>query len=96
MARLCRHPHPLPQRPAAQVGPHREPRRLRSLPQLCRLGCCDPHADRSRPALLLMHPLGSQPEPAHSFGLVLEDAAPISHGLPSLYLQWDLAGRKSA
>ena len=23
-------------------------RRLRSLPQLCRLGCCDPHADRSR------------------------------------------------
>ena len=33
------------------VGPHREPRRLRSLPQLCLLGCCDPHADRSRPAL---------------------------------------------
>ena len=61
MARLCRHPHPLPQRPAAQVGSHGEPRRLRSLPQLCRLGCCDPHADRSRPALLLMHPLGSQP-----------------------------------
>ena len=26
---LCRDPHPLPQRPAAQVGPHGEPRRER-------------------------------------------------------------------
>ena len=37
-----RHPHPLPQRPAAQVGPNGEARGLGSLPQLCLLGLRHP------------------------------------------------------
>ena len=34
-------PHHMPG-PMIQIASHREPRGLRSLPQLCRLGCCDP------------------------------------------------------
>ena len=48
---LNRAPHPLTQRPAAQVGSHGEARGLGSLPQFCFLGLRHPHADRACPAI---------------------------------------------
>ena len=50
---LNRAPHPLTQRPAAQVGSHGEARGLGSLPQLCLLGLRHPHADRACPPFRL-------------------------------------------